>query len=527
MTFLLRYSFELLAIAWLITASRDILFWLAFIQRKQYRLDRLRLALHERKTWKLIANPFRLTALGLFFVWQGTVRALGSGSSFDTIVVLIILFFFVQVIFTVIHLVRRSLEFPKLTIKSVGFFALILAAETLLLGWYAFWPEQVLAIAVIQPFIVLAVFALVFAPNRLLLKTRMHRAGRYRIQLPNLKVIGITGSYGKTTTKEYLAHILGSRFSVVKTPAHINVDTGVAQILLRDVKPTHQYFIVEMGAYKAGEIASICRIVKPDYAVLTAISNQHLELFGSQEQLTAAKFELPDWVKDDTHFMANAESPVLDEACRTRGRQPVWYGRKGETSLKASQAAYNEKGLHFAIDGVDFQAPFITGSAFCNLLGAITTAHVLGMSLPDIAQAVLTLPAVEHTMQARTGRQGALLIDSSYNANTDGVIEGLNDLSVYGKKTRAVVFKNIIELGEDTVRDHVRIAQTMAIKTDLVFLLPSPQIEFMAEALVNAGMLPGQIYTLERKDDFLKRINGESAVLFAGRGTEQILNELL
>ena len=364
-------------------------------------------------------------------------------------------------------------------------------------------------------------------PNALLLRWRIRQATRYRETLTKLVVVGVTGSYGKTTTKEYLAHILSAHAPTAKTPSHVNVDTGVAKTLLQTVKPHHKYFVVEMGAYRRGEIADICRIVKPSLGIITAISNQHLELFGSQDQLTATKLELFEAIATDQGRIANSESPLLVVACEKIGYNPLWYGREDHSALQPADIKRSATGTSFTLEGTMFQAPIVSTGAFLSLLAAIAAARQLGMTMPEIAETTKQLPSIEKSMQLRHGANGSVLIDSSYNASTEAVLAAIEDLSIFAKKKRAIVFKNIIELGEDTNRDHERTAKVIAHKTDLVLLLNSPQQSMLTEELLANGMREQQIFSVRTQDEFLRLINGQTAVLFAGRGTERFLPKLL
>ena len=109
---------------------------------------------------------------------------------------------------------------------------------------------------------------------------------------PNLTVIGITGSYGKTTVKEMLKTVLAKKYKVLSTPKSFNTLFGISQVIKEQLKPEHEIFIVEIGAYKIGEIAELCRMVKPKIGILTGITNQHLERFGSEENIIKAKFKI-------------------------------------------------------------------------------------------------------------------------------------------------------------------------------------------------------------------------------------------
>ncbi len=160
---------------------------------------------------------------------------------------------------------------------------------------------------------------LVTYPVEAALRAYYVESARRIIRAVNPIVIGITGSYGKTSTKEILAHILASQVEVLKTPRTFNTIMGVCKVIREDLKPKHRYFIVEMGAYKAGEIARICRLVRPQIGILTAVGPQHLERFKTIEKIIQAKYELIDALPPDGTAIFNGDDPICRElASRTR-----------------------------------------------------------------------------------------------------------------------------------------------------------------------------------------------------------------
>lgn len=524
-TFILARLTDILAVAWILVAARQLLFWLYFIQLKQYRPDRLWLAVRHRSFFRLLVSPFRLGVYGLFFIWAVVLRVdVALSALFSYLYLLVVAFYAAFACHSLFVYATGRMKLPKLTAKIILLFTGILTLESVLLFvFYRFWPEQLLAIDILQPFIVLGLFGLLWLPNSLSQKRLMAAATRKRREFSDLKVIGITGSYGKTRTKEYLAHILESKYRVLKTPNHLNVDTGVAKLVLSQLTGQTQIMVVEMGAYKRGEIKTLCDIVQPQYGILAGLSNQHLELFGSHEAIEQAKFELADEVRDTSRLFANADSEPLMSAFTRRGLQPVTYGLQARSAqYKPEQITYAGGNTNFTLQGQSFSAPIFSSAALTNLSGAIAAAHRLGMNLPEIAKAVATLPAIEQNMAVSTGKNGATLIDSSYNANTDGVISALQDLRLF-KGKRIAIFKEVIELGPDARQDHQRMAAAMAKTLDAVVLLASPYRQLMEEALREHGMQSEQIFTPDHVALLSDQAEPDTVILFLGRGSELLL----
>ena len=144
------------------------------------------------------------------------------------------------------------------------------------------------------PFII-AVSLLLIQPLDIIIKARRYKKARNILRIKKLIIIGITGSYGKTSVKEILSAVLSAKYKVLKTPENINTDIGIANFIIENKEALDNYdvFIIEMGAYRVGDIDRICDIVNPDYSILTGINESHIERFGSLENIIKGKFELP------------------------------------------------------------------------------------------------------------------------------------------------------------------------------------------------------------------------------------------
>ncbi len=535
----------------LIILARSALFWLYFIQTKHYRLDRIWLEVKSRSFWRLIFSPHRGIIIALLIVWFFTIIGmervkyeLRDWQMFAS-ALFVPTYIFIYATVTARTWLQRRLILPRRTLKIAILFCAAVGLETIvvLLPFYLaagagalgnlfsmlmailFFGAAVAILEIIQPFIVLGFFTLAYTPNIFLHRYFISRAREKINTHKNLIVVGITGSYGKTTTKEYLAHILSKKYKVLKTPAHINVDTGVAKVILRELKPEHEIFIVEMGAYKRGEIKKICDLVRPKYAVMTGLSDQHLELFGSMAALAEAKFELVSAVNDQSHIIANADSELLVSEFKHRRIMPVWYGINSHAArFKPTDVSYSVQGTSFILHGIKFHSPAFGVAALNNLLGAITAAVELGLHLDEIAQLISDLPKIPDTMEVRVGINEALIIDDTYNANTKGVMTALNDLNRTHHAKRIFVFKNIIELGSQAKKDHERIAEVIATNASHTMLIPSEMTQPMLSKLRENGYAESQL--VKSIDELKKLLDGDAVVLFEGRDAGKILKIL-
>ena len=204
-------------------------------------------------------------------------------------------------------------------------------------------------------------------------------------------VIGITGSYGKTTTKEYLYEILATTFDVAKTDENMNSDVGVALSILKNVKPDTQYFIAEMGAYRIGEIKKICDFVKPTYGIITAIGNQHLGLFGSRENIIKTKMELLEALPAGGCGWVNSDSLSKNQMSKKIKSSLIFYKNQGDSSP--------------------------IGIFPCLLL-----AQKLGVTKDAISNAIIEIENKVTKSTPIPGLKQCTIIDNSYNTSVEGCV---------------------------------------------------------------------------------------------------------
>ncbi len=315
-------------------------------------------------------------------------------------------------------------------------------------------------------------------------------SARKRLREINPVVIGITGSYGKTTTKEVLAHILSARYETLKTPKSYNTLMGVCKVIREDLRPDHEYFVVEMGAYKKGEIAQICKLVRPSIGIVTAIGPQHLERFKTIDKIIKAKSELLQALPEDGVAILNGDDPgCLSMASATKATVKK-YGvdsDPGMVDLSARQISVGSEGTQFEIVHHDqaqaVRTVLLGRHNVSNILGATLAALESDVPLRTVAHALSMLPTVEHRLQLVQGPHGVTYIDDSYNSNPKGSAMALEVLSAFpGRKF--VVTTGFVELGSIEDDEDRKLGQEAAAAGDYIFLVGLPhQIEHVLEGI--------------------------------------------
>ncbi len=299
--------------------------------------------------------------------------------------------------------------------------------------------------------------------------------------MPALTVIGITGSYGKTSMKHFVTKLLAADRNVYMTPGNFNTELGVTIAVRRDLKPLHEVFVCEMGARRVGEIKAVCDIAKPTYGILTSIGPQHLETFGSMENIIHTKFELADALPQDGTLFVNYDDPILREEAPKTGRKIISYG------LTCEDAMYRPQNLCCTVRGSEFDMTFPDGETVhftaqvigthnvLNLAGALAVADAFGVPKQHMVAQVRRVESVAHRLQMKqTGR--GILIDDAYNSNPVGAKAALDTLAMFDGM-KILITPGMVELGEKQEELNRNFGRQAAEKADVIILIGKRQTE--------------------------------------------------
>jgi UDP-N-acetylmuramoyl-tripeptide--D-alanyl-D-alanine ligase len=345
-------------------------------------------------------------------------------------------------------------------------------------------------------------------------------------------VIGITGSYGKTSTKEYLAHILNGRYRVLATPKSYNTLMGVCIVINNELATGGpvDYFIVEMGAYVRGEIRAICKLAKPQISLLTAIGPQHLERFGSIENTVKAKYEIIEALPPDGVGVFNWDNHhvrALYEKGYPANRIAVtWENADHATQLRllARNVQLAADGLEFDItdtqtdDTVRFNTRLIGRHNVTNILLAAAVARHLGMPLTEIAVRVASLEAPEHRLQRKTLPGGITVIDDAYSANPVGARNALDILALHQNGRRVLITPGIVELGELQDQENEKLGRHAAQVCSDIVLVGIDQTRPLQRGIRQAGFDEDHLFVYDTREEaiawFQTRLREGDTVLF-------------
>lgn len=392
---------------------------------------------------------------------------------------------------------------------AIGNLALALGLLVELLWLFFKWPLWLAVITPIVfsgvPFILLSAATFILWPLDWLVKQMViARAKRKLKQCPHLKIIGLAGSYGKTTTKEMVAGALQAKFRILKTSANINTPLGIAHLILKNLTPDTEIFIVEMGEYYPGDIKAICALTPPDIAVITGVNEAHLERFKALDKTAATIFEIATFAKPGAKMILNADDATVKRwseklglsskalfysarhhpACPYRWEAPQW-GDMG--TGQTAELWKNSTRLG------EVKTQLLGQYALGSIAAAFLVSQNLGVSFTDAKQGIEAVTPIPHRLQPIPSQSGVLVIDDSYNGNPAGVREAIAVLARFTSRRKIFITPGLVEMGSSAPAVHRRLGQELASAANLIILIKNSVTPYLAEGLKSVGFPAEQI----------------------------------
>ena len=309
---------------------------------------------------------------------------------------------------------------------------------------------------------------------------------------PGLTVIGVTGSYGKTSTKHYLERILSEKYDVLMTPGSFNTTLGVIRTVREMMKPYCEVFICEMGAKQRHDVEEICNLVKPTIGVVTAVGPQHLESFKTIENVQRTKFELVDALPADGLAVINNDFPYI-------ANRPVdnvnciryAVSNPAKADYTAKNISYSPSGTEFTVVGGGNELTFATSLVgecnVSNLLAAVIVALYMEVPVDKIRYAIEKIEQVEHRLNMKRTPGGITIIDDAYNSNPSGSAMALDVLASMDKGKRIVITPGMIELGERQYELNKELGKKIAESVDIAIVVGEYNREAIVEGIESVG----------------------------------------
>ncbi len=330
------------------------------------------------------------------------------------------------------------------------------------------------------------------APYERKIQKRFWSEAHAKLQSLKPTIVGITGSYGKTSTKHLLGHILEMQAPTLITPGSVNTPMGIARIVREQLGSHHRFFVCEMGAYGPGSIERLCRLAPPDAGVITAIGMAHYERFKSLDAVARTKFELAEAVAAKGGTVILAEQVLGFEAARRfrerHTQKTIVAGKGADCALRLVSSAQTETGIEAEViwNGASYvlRAPIYGEHHISNMAVAFAAACTLGVSPQDAIVALRSVSQISHRLELKSGPGGARIIDDAYNSNPVGFASGLALLSALNRNggRRILVTPGMVELGEAHDEEHRKIGELAANQVDVLVAVVPDRMKSLTSA---------------------------------------------
>ncbi len=443
--------------------------------------------------------------------------------------------------------VYSTISLQKKSIKKLVFTArvkrLYIAAIIILLALitiYCVSPESIagklsviinLLISSLTPILTFIIWAITFPIEKIFAFYYTANAKKILKSYNNIKIIGVTGSYGKTTTKFILTRILSEKFNVVCTPQSFNTPMGVVRTVRENLEPQTQIFVCEMGAKNIGDIKEICNIANPNYALITSVGPQHLETFKTVDNVFNTKFELADAVLENGGLVfANGDSQGIIE--RVDKNSVSLYGTNDGFNYYCKNIKCTRFGCEFEVcvdnETIKLSTKLLGMHNIINITGAVALAYKLGVSASDIKYAVASLKPTEHRLELKNYINASLLIDDAYNANPEGCLEAVRVLSTFKNMKKVIITPGLVELGDKEYDYNYNLGLEAAKYCDIIILVGKNRSKPMVDAVNSTDFNKDNLFVVssfkEALEIYTLKADSNTVVLFENDLPDNYLN---
>lgn len=350
----------------------------------------------------------------------------------------------------------------------------------------------------------------------------------------NLKVIGITGSYGKTSSKNILSDILNVKYNALPSPRNFNTPYGLIITVNNHLDKFDDVLIAEMGAYKVGEIKELCDLVRPKYGILTKIGTAHIEIFGSQENIQKGKFELIESLPSDGIGVLNGDDELQVNYKLKNDCKIVWIGIDNkDVDVRATDIKTSNKGTTFNVifkgdkKKYEFTTRLLGYNNIYNILASLALSKEFGLSVDQMKKAVLGARSVEHRLELRPAGN-ITYIDDSYNSNPVGskmALEVLKDMP----GLRIVMTPGMVELGDKSYELNKKFGTYMKDSCDVVILVGEKITKPIKDGLKEVKFDDKNIYVVKSTKEAFNLVkslsNGKESYCLIENDLPDIYNE--
>lgn len=513
----------------------DTIFWVSLWQEKEYRWDRFSVFFKENlKAKEILFSPLSLLKFFaiIFYIFSAAI-----GLYSQQFYYLIYFIYTVQFLIIIKNIYFRKIKRPIITLKSLiisvlSFITLLIMIFNPLADlWFWFLLVDKLSILIISFYVFL-----LFFPTEIIEGIIIYKASEKIKKRSDILIIAVSGSYGKTSTKEYIAQILLSKFNVVKTFGSNNTPMGISKTILKNIKDDTEIFVVEMGAYKIGEIAQLCSIVKPQISITTGISDQHLSLYGNMENVIESEAELLRNLPKNSLSFFNGNSLFMNKLIKKcKGKKVIYYSNNNSFNeaesiyAKNIKVSQNKTTFDFFINNnkYSFETKILGKHVVENLLPALNLGFMKGLSYRDISISVRSLKSPNHTLERVVINKDIIGIDDTFNTSPQSVLSASEYVSIY-KGKKIIVLSPLVELGQNAKLRHIEIGEILGKNFDDIFLTNKNYFREIIIGIKKTNKKPNiEILDYNKIYEKIKNNNSKSVVLFEGKEAGVVLKKFL
>ncbi len=414
---------------------------------------------------------------------------------------------------------KNRLIFTKRVIRFICTYVIVIYALLAIIfvfssHWLLILMDIVLLLLLI-PFFIILIHYLLYPIELLIKKYYMHKASK-KLAVKNCIKIGITGSFGKTSTKNILYEILSKQYKVCVSPANYNTEMGLTKTILEKLDDD-DILIAEMGARKRKDIEILTRFINPDYAILTTVGGQHLDSFKTLENIENTKFELLEYMKQDGIAVINGDSKSglkLYQRCKVA----KFLTCTSNSYAYAKDIVMSENGSEFTLvlDGneLNVKTKLLGKCNIDNIVTATALGYILKIGLEDIKDAIFNLEPTPHRLEL-IKNEHMCIIDDSYNSNLIGATEALSVLTKFeGRKI--VITPGFVEMGQEQDSSNFRLGAEIADSCDYVIIMNELNKHQILAGLISHNFNQKRVFfakTRKEQTEILKKLSCEKCVV--------------
>lgn len=347
--------------------------------------------------------------------------------------------------------------------------------------------------------------------------------------IDDLTTVGITGSYGKTSTKFITAQILEEKYNTLKTPESYNTPMGISKIINNTLNKDYKVFVVELGAQRVGEIKEVAELTNPKIGVITSIGKCHLQTFKSIDNIMRTKYELIEQLPNDGVAIFNYDNEYVKKLADKTFKEKIIYGIDNieDVDIFATDIKVNKNGSTFTLcdkerGTIECRTKLLGKHNILNILAGAAVGKAVGLSLFEISSGIEKVEPVEHRLQLINPGTGVLVIDDAFNSNPDGAKAALEVLDKFDEGRKIIVTPGMIELGDKETEENEKFGENIAKVCDCVILVGKKRTTPIYNGLINQNFNMDNVIVVNS----LKEVNAKIQMIVKPKDVVLFENDL-